>query len=193
MAVKGVQANEAAQARVFAHDAFNVVVGALNWSADNGGIKITSGGTGFIDNEEITLAAGSGTSAVFVVVEQVGGVVKRVEQKYTAANLGGAGTLYHSGAGYQVSNAIIAGTGGGSGINFTAQVTDIDLPNTQERGACIYVGNTQGNLVVIMESGKRIDFKNAQQGNFLPIQVKEVISWSTMSATGGDTDIIALY
>ena len=193
MAVKGVQANEAAQARVFAHDAFNVVVGALNWSADNGGIKITSGGTGFIDGEEITLAAGSGTSAVFVVVEQVGGVVKRVEQKYTAANLGGAGTLYHSGAGYQVSNAIIAGTGGGSGINFTAQVTDIDLPNTQERGACIYVGNTQGNLVVIMESGKRIDFKNVQQGNFLPIQVKQVISWSTMSTASGATDIIALY
>ena len=193
MAVKGVQANEAAQARVFAHDAFNVVVGALNWSADNGGIKITSGGTGFIDNEEITLAAGSGTSAVFVVVEQVGGVVKRVEQKYTAANLGGAGTLYHSGAGYQVSNAIIPGTGGGSGINFTAQVTDIDLPNTQERGACIYVGNTQGNLVVIMESGKRIDFKNVQQGNFLPIQVKQVISWTTMSTASGATDIIALY
>lgn len=189
MAVKGVQANEAAQARVFAHDAFNVKVGALNWSADNGGIKITSGGTGFIDGEEITLAAGSGESAVFVVVEQVGGVVKRVKQKYTAANLGGTGTLYHSGAGYQVTNAIIPGTGGASGINFTAQVTDIDLPNTKERGACIYVGNTQMDLVVIMESGKRVTFKNVQQGNFLPIQVKGVLSWTTTTVG----DIIALY
>jgi len=192
MAVKGVQANEAAQARVFAHDAFNVVVGALNWSADNGGIKITSGGTGFEDGEEITLATSGGTSAVFVVVEQVGGVVKRVKQKYTAANLGGIDTLYHSGAGYVINGAIIAGTGV-NGINFTAQVTDIDLPNTKERGACIYVGNTQGTLVVIMESGKRVTFKNVQQGNFLPIQVKEVLSWATMSASGGDTDIIALY
>lgn len=189
MAVKGVQANEAAQARVFAHDAFNVVVGALNWSADNGGIKITSGGTGFVDGEEITLATSGGTSAVFVVVEQVGGVVKRVEQKYTAANLGGVGTLYHSGAGYIINGAIISGTGGASGINFTAQVTDIDLPNTKERGACIYVGNTQTSLVVIMESGKRVTFSNAQQGNFLPIQVKRVVSWQTTTVG----DIIALY
>ncbi len=189
MAVKGVQANEAAQARVFAHDAFNVVVGALNWSADNGGIKITSGGTGFVDGEEITLATSGGTSAVFVVVEQVGGVVKRVEQKYTAANLGGTGTLYHSGAGYIINGAMIPGTGGASGINFTAQVTDIDLPNTKERGACIYVGNTQTSLVVIMESGKRVTFSNAQQGNFLPIQVKRVVSWQTTTVG----DIIALY
>jgi hypothetical protein len=145
-----------------------------------------------VSDPEIVVFPVVATSAVFVVVEQVGGVVKRVEQKYTAANLGGTGTLYHSGAGYVINGAIIAGTGV-NGINFTAQVTDIDLPNTKERGACIYVGNTQGTLVVIMESGKRVTFKNVQQGNFLPIQVKEVISWATMSASGGDTDIIALY
>jgi hypothetical protein len=189
MAIKGVQANEAAQARVFAHDAINVVVGALNWSAENGGIKITSGGTGFVDGEEITLATVAGTSAVFVVIEQVGGVVKKVKQKYTAANLGTANDLYESGSGYQVSNAIISSTSSGSGINFTAQVADIDLPNTTERGACLYVGNTQTELVVFMESGKRVVFKNVQQGNFLPIQVIQVESWTT-AALG---DIIALY
>lgn len=189
MAVKGVQANEAAQARVFAHDAINVVVGALNWSAENGGIKIMSGGTGFVNDEEITLATASGTSAVFIVVEQVGGVVTKVKQKYIAANLGTASDLYKSGSGYQVGNAIISSTSSGSGVSFTARVTDIDLPNTTERGACLYVGNTQTELVVFMESGKRVVFKNVQQGNFLPIQVIQVESWSTTTLG----DIIALY
>ena len=189
MAVKGVQANEAAQARVFAHDAINVVVGALNWSAENGGIKIMSGGTGFVNDEEITLATASGTSAVFIVVEQIGGVVTKVKQKYIAANLGTASDLYKSGSGYQVANTIISSTSSGSGINFTARVTDIDLPNTTERGACLYVGNTQTELVVFMESGKRVVFKNVQQGNFLPIQVIQVESWSTTTLG----DIIALY
>ena len=97
--------------------------------------------------------------------------------------------MYESGSGYQVSNAIISSTSSGSGINFTAQVADIDLPNTTERGACLYVGNTQTELVVFMESGKRVVFKNVQQGNFLPIQVIQVESWTT-AALG---DIIALY
>jgi hypothetical protein len=40
-----------------------------------------------------------------------------------------------------------------------------------------------------MESGREITFKNAQQGNFLPIQVIRVASWNT--GTAGD--VLALY
>ena len=40
-----------------------------------------------------------------------------------------------------------------------------------------------------MESGREITFKNAQQGNFLPIQVIRVVSWNTVTAG----DVLALY
>lgn len=188
---KGVQGNEAAQARVFAHDAISVVVGAINWSAFNGGIKITSGGNGganpYVVGDEITLTVGSGTNrAVFVVDEiDANGLVTRVSQKYTPATL-----AYSSGADYTVGySATQHATTSTAGTGFTADVEDINLPNTQERGACIYIGNTQTTLVVIMESGREITFKNAQQGNFLPIQVIRVASWNT----GAAGDVLALY
>jgi len=188
---KGVQGNEAAQARVFAHDAIIIVEGAINWSADNGGIKITSGGSGganpYVVGDEITLTVGSGTNrAVFVVDEiDANGLVTRVSQKYTPATL-----AYSSGAAYTIGySATQHATTSTAGTGFTADVVDLNLPNTKQRGACIYVGNTQTTLVVVMESGRQVTFKNAQQGNFLPIQVIRVVSWNT----GLAGDVLALY
>ena len=188
MAINAVQGGDAAQVRVFAHDAISVVAGAINWSAFNGGIKITSGGNGgvnpYVVGDEITL---TGTNRAVFVVDEVdaNGLVTRVSQKYTPATL-----AYSSGGNYAPGDNVTQhATTSTAGTGFTADVEDINLPNTQERGACIYVGNTQTTLDVIMESGRAITFKNAQQGNFLPIQVVRVVSWNT----GAAGDVLALY
>ena len=150
----GVQGNEAAQARVFAHDAVNIVVGAINWSATSdtnlaisGGITITNGGNGGANpygvGDEITLTVGSGTDRAVFVVKSIDsdGKVTNVAQKYTSATM-----AYSSGAAYTVGynatqHAVVNASGGASaGTGFTATVDDIDIPNTQDRGACLYVG-----------------------------------------------------
>ncbi len=121
--MNGIQGNDAAQARVFAHDAVNIVVGAINWSATNGGLEITTAGTGYALEDEITLAAGSGTSAKFLVkaINSAGGVT-RLEQKPISAPL-----TYESGAGYALASTPAAS--GGSGSSLAVKVVDIDIPN----------------------------------------------------------------
>ena len=59
--MNGVQGNQAAQVRMFAHDAIPVAIGAIN---PNSGITIDSGGYGYSVNDIITLNTGSGTSPV---------------------------------------------------------------------------------------------------------------------------------
>jgi len=59
--MKGVQANQAAQVRMFAHDAIPVAIGAIN--PDNG-ITLDSGGYGYAVGDEITLSNGTGTGPV---------------------------------------------------------------------------------------------------------------------------------
>jgi mannose/fructose-specific phosphotransferase system component IIA len=65
-----------------------------------------------------------------------------------------------------------------------------DIPNTSERGCCIYVGDISGgsNIKVTMESGNEITFTGVVAGSFLPILVKKVFSTGT-TASG----LIALY
>ena len=182
--MKGVQGNDAAQARVFAHDAVNVVVGAINWSATNGGLEITTAGTGYVLEEEITLAAGSGTSAKFVVkgINSAGGVTKLKQQITATPN------VFESGAGYAL-NATPAASGG-SGSSLAVKVVDIDIPNTQERGVCLFIGAAAGltDLSVIMESGRTANFKTLSGGTVLPILVKRVTQGG-LSAN----DVLALY
>ena len=52
--MRGVQANQAAQVRMFAHDAIPVAIGAIN--PDNG-ITLNSGGYGFAVGDAVTLQA----------------------------------------------------------------------------------------------------------------------------------------
>ena len=197
--MNGVQGNEAAQARVFAHDAVNIVVGAINWSATSdtnlaisGGITITSGGNGganpYVVGDEITLTVGSGTDrAVFVVKSIDGdGKVTNVAQKYDSATM-----AYSSGAAYTIGyNATQHATTSTAGTGFTATVNDIDIPNTLDRGVCVFIGASTGiaTLTVIMESGRQAVFKTLSGGTVLPILIKRVTGG--ISATN---DVLALY
>ena len=77
------------------------------------------------------------------------------------------------------------GGGSGGGGNATFTITNVDIPDTKERGCCVYVG-AGGNMTVVMESGSSIQFTGLSSGTFLPILVKRV-----RAATA--TDLIALY
>ena len=76
------------------------------------------------------------------------------------------------------------------GKNATFTITNIDIPNTQERGCCIYVGDISGgtNIKVTMESDNEVTFTGVVAGSFLPILVKKVFNSGT-TASG----LIALY
>ena len=59
--MNGVQGNQAAQVRMFAHDAIPVAIGAVN---PDSGIVLDSGGYGYAVGDTITLNTGTGTSPV---------------------------------------------------------------------------------------------------------------------------------
>ena len=62
--MKGVQGNQAAQVRMFAHDAIPVAIGAIN---KENGITVDSGGYGYKIGDEETLTVASGTAATIKV------------------------------------------------------------------------------------------------------------------------------
>lgn len=66
-----------------------------------------------------------------------------------------------------------------------------DIPNTSERGCCLYVGDVSGgaDIKVTMESGSTpVIFKGVTAGSFLPILVTRVHATDTTAA-----QILALY
>ena len=66
----------------------------------------------------------------------------------------------------------------------------VDIPNTEERGCCLYVGDVSGgaDIKVTMESGSEATFKGVTAGSFLPILVTRVHATGTTAA-----EILALY
>ena len=91
------------------------------------------------------------------------------------------------GSGYAVGDTITISTGG---ANATFTVTNIDIPHTQERGCCIYVGAAAGlpTLNVTMESGNTVSFNTISAGTILPILITRV-----NTAGLAANDVIALY
>jgi len=67
--MKGVQANQAAQVRMFAHDAIPVAIGAIN---PEFGITIDSGGYGYAVGDTIVLNTPSGGAAAQLKVKSIG-------------------------------------------------------------------------------------------------------------------------
>jgi len=67
--MKGVQANQAAQVRMFAHDAIPVAIGAIN---PEFGITIDSGGYGYAVGNTIVLNTPSGGAAAQLKVKSIG-------------------------------------------------------------------------------------------------------------------------
>ncbi len=177
--VNGVMAQEP---RLFAHDAVAVVVGAINNSDSNHGLEVTNYGTGYAVGDTITLstpAAGvvGDRAVVTVLAIATGGVVS----DYSVTTVG---------AKYVLNEVVTQAATSGTGVNFAAKVSNIDIPNTQKRGACLYIGAGAGlaTLTVIMESGNQAVFNTISGGTVLPILVKRI-------TTGGlaANDVIALF
>ena len=176
--VNGVMAQEP---RLFAHDAVAVVVGAINNSDSNHGLEVTNYGSGYSVNDVITLSApaGGGTTAtVTVLAVDAAGIIT----DYEMTNVGST---------YTINEAFTqGGVAPAGGTGFAGNVSNIDIPNTQKRGACLYIGAAAGlaTLSVVMESGNTAVFNTISGGTVLPILVKRV-------TTGGLTanDVIALF
>ena len=171
--MRGLIGNTASQPRVFGHDALDIVIGAVNttWSVDGGISALTNGGSGYTAvTGAATTSSDSGTGlTVDTVVD--GDIVTSF-------------TVNAVGSGYVVGETITIS--GGTGATFT--VTNIDIPNTEERG-CVVL-HTSGNgaqVSLIMESGNPITVRVKGEdvvGHQCPLLVKRV--------TAG-TDLVAVY
>ena len=184
--MRGLIGNMASQPRVFAHDAIPVVIGAVNtsWPGDasgdgKGGVSdLISGGTGYTAATGVaTTSSGSGTGLTVDIVVS-GGVVTSF-------------TVNAVGSGYVVGETI---TIAGGTTNATFTITNIDIPNTHERGCVLlHVANASANVSLIMESGNPGTLGDAITvrvkaedivGHQCPLLVKRVTAGS---------DLVALY
>jgi len=187
--------------RVFGHDAKLIVIGAINNTDSNHGLNMTSGGTGYAVDDEITVTTPTGTG--FAVGDRAIIVV-------TAVDAGGAVTDYYikesgvTNRNYLVSdtaNHVSVSPAGGSG--FASTVTNIDIPSTQKRGCCFYVGDiTAGaQMKVIMESAQHngtagtgyaatdtVTFEGVLAGGTYPMLIKQLVYNAT-----GPTSVLAIY
>jgi len=183
-AVNGVFQQEP---RVFAHDAVAIQIGAINNSAPNHGLKVTNSGSSYQVNDVITLTTGAGATTaakVKVLAIDSAGAITNYEMNVNSSN-----GQHESGAEYVVGDTLTqASASPANGSGFAATVSNIDIPHTSKRGACVYVGNGGGNLTVVMESGSEVTFKNVVSGQFLPILIKRLVSVS-----GTLADVLALY
>ncbi len=164
----GVQGNEAAQARVFAHDAEIVYTDArVMWLDDN----TLKRGTGYAPGT----TAGVATSGIGVPVGLTVDVTANADGEITGVviNTNDVG-------GVDGSIAVIAGGTGGS-INIRTT-----FPGSDQRGACLYVGGA-GDVDVTLESGNTVTFTGVNAGSFLPICATQVLAASTA------TNMLALY
>ena len=168
--------------RVFAHDAVAIVIGAVNDSHSNHGLAVTNFGGGYAPTDTITLsspAAGGAPQRAVVTVDTIsGGGATGPVATYTVTT---PGSVYVQDEAFTQA----ATSGGGAGLIGT--VASIDIPNTQKRGCCLYIGNS-GDVEVIMESGNTAVFTGVATGAFLPILVKQVVTTNTTA-----TLILALY
>jgi len=160
--------------RVFAHDAVPVVIGAINNSDANHGLKVIDKGATYSVGDVITLTTtGGATTAAEVTVLAVDASNGVTDYEVTTV-----------GAGYSVGDVE---TDSGAGV-FEVEITNIDIPNTQKRGCCLYVGANADVGVVMEGASSSVTFKGVAAGSFLPVLVKRVTGG--IAAPG---DILALY
>ena len=184
-----VSGNMAKEPRVFSHDAFAIVPGAINYSHSNFGLEIVSGGSGYTPNASFKSSPTSGSAAgtglsIDAMADDNGRVTSislypdELSPNYKQLN--------NAGQGYAVGETLVMG---GTGTGFQLKVVNIDIPNTQKRGCCIYIGASAGipSLSVTMESGRTAVFQTLSAGSILPILVKRV----NTAITGND--VIALF
>ena len=203
--MRGLNGNEAAQPRVFAHDMVPIAIGAINPRQEGtgalneniaNGLEMTVAGTGHAVGDVLTLNTGAGaTVAAKVKVLAVNsGVI-------TAFALEFSGTVNAPyGAGYVLDDSLVQGSSTGPGIDFRCTVKNIDLPNTHERGCCLYAGIAiDTGLDLILESGELYNttytarLKGITAGSFLPVLAKRVVAVTLGSGSYASGDLIAIY
>ena len=163
----GVQGNEAAQARVFAHDAITVVTDARVLWLELDTLKV---GTGYVAG----VAATTGT-----------GVPGAFDVNITSVDANGSitGIAINTASTAGVDGSIAAITGGNNDAYVTIRTT---FPGSNQRGCCLYVGGA-GDVNVTLESGNIVTFTGVNAGSFLPICATQVLAASTA------TNMLALY
>ena len=203
--MRGLNGNEAAQPRVFAHDMVPIAIGAINPRQEGtgalneniaNGLEMTVAGTGHVVGDVLTLNTGAGaTVAAKVKVLAVNsGVI-------TAFALEFSGTVNAPyGAGYVLDDSLVQVSSTGPGIDFRCTVKNIDLPNTHERGCCLYAGIAiDTGLDLILESGELYNttytarLKGVTAGSFLPVLAKRVVAVTLGSGSYASGDLIAIY
>ena len=200
--MRGLNGNEAAQPRVFAHDMVPIAIGAINPRQEgteatlNGianGLEMTAAGAGYSANDIITLSTGAAaTEAAKVKILTVSstGAITSFELSFTAT----ANKPY--GEGYVVGDTL---NDAGAGVS-TFTVRSIDLPNTAERGCCLYTGIAiDTGLDLILESGELYNttytarLKGITAGSFLPVLAKRVVAVTLSSGSYAAGDLLAIY
>lgn len=203
--MRGLNGNEAAQPRVFAHDMVPIAIGAINPRQEGtgalneniaNGLEMTVAGTGHVVGDVLTLNTGAGaTVAAKVKVLAVNsGVI-------TAFALEFSGTVNAPyGAGYILDDSLVQASSTGPGVDFRCTVKNIDLPNTHERGCCLYAGIAiDTGLDLILESGELYNttytarLKGITAGSFLPVLAKRVVAVTLGSGSYASGDLIAIY
>ncbi len=164
----GVQGNEAAQARVFAHNAEIVYTDArVMWLDDN----TLKRGTGYTPGT----TAGVATSGTGVPAGLTVDVTANADGEITGVVINTNDVLGVEGR----TGVRAGGTGGAMKIRTRFAGSD-------QGGACLYVGGA-GDVSVTLESGNTVTFAGVNAGSFLPILAKQVLAATTAS------DILALY
>ena len=200
--MRGLNGNEAAQPRVFAHDMVPVAIGAINPRQEgtgaslNGianGLEMTAAGTGYSANDIITLSTGAGATEaakVKILTVDSAGAITSFELSFTAT----ANKPY--GEGYVVGDTL---NDAGAGVS-TFTIKSIDLPNTNERGCCLYAGIAiDTGLDLILESGELYNttytarLKGITAGSFLPVLAKRVVAVTLSSGAYAAGDLLAIY
>lgn len=183
----GLEGNMMAEPRVFAHDAVAITIGAINCSDANYGIQITDPGEDFVPGETVDLTH-VGTDATLTVVS-----IDPDNNDAIAKYRIDCGDV---GDGYEVGDALagLSGSAAGNGVDIT--ITNIDIPNTQKRGCCIYNGSAAAqNITVVMEAAtydgstgtgydRTVTWLNVPAGAIMPMQILQVAS---------GTNLLALY
>jgi hypothetical protein len=180
-----VSGRQAQEPRVFAHDAVAIVVGAVNHSWSDGGASIGGANTGYNGGVATTTTGtatatltGTGTGLTVDCTVETGGAISAI-------------TVNAPGSGYAVGDTVSVRDIGGTGSpSCVLTITNVDIPNTQKRGCCIYVGAAAGlaTLSVVMESGNTAVFNTLSAGTILPILIKRITTAGLAA-----NDVIALY
>jgi hypothetical protein len=154
---------------------------------------MTAAGAGYSANDIITLTTGAGaTEAVQVKILTVdsAGAITSFELSIT----GTANKPY--GEGYVVGDTL---NDAGAGVS-TFTVRNIDLPNTEERGCCIFAGILiDTSLDLVLESGELYNttytarLKGITAGSFLPVLAKRVVAVSETAGVYASGDLLAIY